>query len=80
MSDIDKKIRSRGPEDLGGALIEFHCQIRSADNARTVRRPSRFADLDANSANLLALRTRQLLGVQHLALAGRAEQSILGLF
>ena len=38
------------------------------------------ADLNAEGANLLALQTRQQLGVQSLAFAGQSEQSILGLF
>jgi len=38
------------------------------------------ADLNAEGANLLALQTRQQLGIQALAFAGQAEQSILRLF
>ncbi len=38
------------------------------------------ADLNAEGANLLALQTRQQLGIQALSFAGQAEQSILGLF
>ncbi|WP_460021423.1 flagellin N-terminal helical domain-containing protein [Magnetospira thiophila] len=38
------------------------------------------ADLNSEGANLLALQTRQQLGIQSLAFAGQAEQSILGLF
>ncbi len=38
------------------------------------------ADLNEEGANLLALQTRQQLGVQALSFAGQAEQSILGLF
>jgi flagellin-like hook-associated protein FlgL len=38
------------------------------------------ADLNAEGANLLALQTRQQLGIQALAFAGQAEQGILGLF
>lgn len=38
------------------------------------------ADLNQEGANLLALQTRQQLGIQALAFAGQAEQSILGLF
>ncbi len=38
------------------------------------------ADLNEEGANLLALQTRQQLGIQSLAFAGQAEQSILGLF
>lgn len=38
------------------------------------------ADLNQEGANLLALQTRQQLGIQSLAFAGQAEQSILGLF
>jgi len=40
----------------------------------------RLADLNEEGANLLALQTRQALGVQSLAFAGQAEQAILGLF
>jgi len=40
----------------------------------------RLADLNEEGANLLALQTRQALGIQSLAFAGQAEQSILGLF
>ena len=38
------------------------------------------ADLNEEGANLLALQTRQQLGIQSLSFAGQAEQSILGLF
>ena len=38
------------------------------------------ADLNEESANLLALQTRQQLGINSLALASRSEQSILALF
>jgi len=38
------------------------------------------ADLNSEGANLLALQTRQSLGIQSLSFAGQAEQSILGLF
>jgi len=38
------------------------------------------ADLNEEGANLLALQTRQQLGIQALAFAGQSEQSILGLF
>jgi len=38
------------------------------------------ADLNEEGANLLALQTRQQLGVQSLAFAGQSEQSILALF
>ena len=38
------------------------------------------ADLNAEGANLLALQTRQQLGIQALAFAGQAEQAILRLF
>ncbi len=40
----------------------------------------RLADLNEEGANLLALQTRQALGIQALAFAGQAEQAILGLF
>ncbi|MGB0748806.1 MAG: flagellin [Magnetospiraceae bacterium] len=38
------------------------------------------ADLNEEGANLLALQTRQSLGIQALSFAGQAEQSVLGLF
>ena len=38
------------------------------------------ADLNEEGANLVALQTRQQLGVQALAFAGQSEQSVLGLF
>ena len=38
------------------------------------------ADLNEEGANLLALQTRQQLGIQSLAFAGQAEQTILTLF
>jgi len=38
------------------------------------------ADLNEEGANLLALQTRQQLGIQSLSFAGQAEQGILGLF
>lgn len=38
------------------------------------------ADLNEEGANLLALQTRQQLGIQSLAFAGQSEQAILGLF
>ena len=38
------------------------------------------ADLNAESANLLALQTRQQLGINSLALAAQSERSILALF
>ncbi len=38
------------------------------------------ADLNEEGANLLALQTRQQLGIQALAFAGHAEQGILALF
>ena len=41
---------------------------------------SRFNDLRTRIANLLALKTRQQLGIQALAFAGRAEQGILAIF
>lgn len=40
----------------------------------------RLADLNEEGANLLALQTRQQLGIQALSFAGQAEQSILALF
>ena len=40
----------------------------------------RLADLNIESANLLALQTRQQLGIQALAFAGQSEQSVLALF
>ncbi len=44
------------------------------------RTQGRLADLNEEGANLLALQTRQQLGIQSLAFAGQSEQSILGLF
>jgi flagellin-like hook-associated protein FlgL len=38
------------------------------------------ADLNSEGANLLALQTRQQLGIQALAFAGQSEQSVLSLF
>jgi len=38
------------------------------------------ADINQEGANLLALQTRQQLGITSLSFAGQAEQSILGLF
>jgi flagellin len=38
------------------------------------------ADLNAESANLLALQTRQQLGINSLALAAQSERSVLALF
>lgn len=38
------------------------------------------ADLNEEGANLLALQTRQQLGIQSLSFAGQSEQGILGLF
>lgn len=38
------------------------------------------ADLNEEGANLLALQTRQQLGIQALSFAGQSEQGILGLF
>ena len=38
------------------------------------------SDLNEEGANLLALQTRQQLGIQALSFAGQSEQSILGLF
>jgi flagellin-like hook-associated protein FlgL len=38
------------------------------------------ADINEEGANLLALQTRQQLGIQSLSFAGQAEQSVLGLF
>jgi flagellin-like hook-associated protein FlgL len=38
------------------------------------------ADLNEEGANLLALQTRQQLGIQALSFAGQAEQGVLGLF
>ena len=38
------------------------------------------ADLNEEGANLLALQTRQQLGIQALSFAGQAEQGILALF
>lgn len=38
------------------------------------------ADLNEEGANLVALQTRQQLGIQALAFAGQSEQAILGLF
>lgn len=40
----------------------------------------RLANLNEEGANLLALQTRQALGIQSLAFAGQSEQAILGLF
>ena len=39
-----------------------------------------FADLNEESANLLALQTRQQLGLNSLALAAQSERAILSLF
>ena len=38
------------------------------------------ADINEEGANLLALQTRQQLGIQALAFAGQSEQSVLALF
>ncbi len=38
------------------------------------------ADLNEEGANLVALQTRQQLGIQALAFAGQSEQGVLGLF
>ena len=38
------------------------------------------ADLNEEGANLLALQTRQQLGIQALSFAGQAEQAVLRLF
>ncbi|NKD55807.1 flagellin [Haematospirillum sp. H4485] len=38
------------------------------------------ADLNEEGANLLALQTRQQLGIQALSFAGQSEQAVLGLF
>ena len=38
------------------------------------------ADLNLESANLLALQTRQQLGINSLSLASQSERSILALF
>ena len=38
------------------------------------------ADLNEEGANLVALQTRQQLGIQALAFAGQSEQAVLGLF
>ncbi len=38
------------------------------------------ADLNEESANMLALQTRQQLGIQSLSMANQAEQGVLGLF
>ncbi len=38
------------------------------------------ADLNEEGANLVALQTRQQLGIQALAFAGQSEQSVLALF
>lgn len=38
------------------------------------------ADLNEEGANLLALQTRQQLGIQALSFAGQSEQAIIGLF
>ena len=38
------------------------------------------ADINEEGANLLALQTRQQLGIQSLSFAGQAEQSVLSLF
>jgi len=38
------------------------------------------ADINEEGANLLALQTRQQLGISALAFAGQAEQGILALF
>jgi flagellin-like hook-associated protein FlgL len=38
------------------------------------------ADLNEESANLLALQTRQQLGLNSLALAAQSERAILSLF
>lgn len=38
------------------------------------------ADLNSEGAGLLALQTRQQLGIQSLSFAGQSEQSIMGLF
>ena len=37
------------------------------------------ADLNEEGANLVALQTRQQLGIQSLAIAGQQQQAILGL-
>jgi flagellin-like hook-associated protein FlgL len=38
------------------------------------------ADLNSEGANLLALQTRQQMGIQALSFAGQSEQAVLGLF
>ncbi len=53
---------------------------KSATASIIARLVSRFNDLRAWIANLLALKTRQQLGIQALAFAGQAEQGILPIF
>jgi flagellin-like hook-associated protein FlgL len=38
------------------------------------------ADINEEGANLLALQTRQQLGIQALSLASRSDQAVLQLF
>jgi flagellin-like hook-associated protein FlgL len=50
------------------------------DTLKTGADKLRLADLNEEAANLLALQTRQQIGVQALSFAGQSEQSILSLF
>ena len=58
----------------------FNFTQNLVDSLETGASKLTLADLNEESANLLALQTREQLGINSLALAAQSERSILGLF
>lgn len=86
ISDLDGALQSlrSNAQTLGSNVALLQTRLDFTKNyvsALTVGASKlTLADLNEEGANLLALQTRQSLGIQALSFAGQAEQSILQLF
>jgi flagellin-like hook-associated protein FlgL len=86
ISRLDKTIENlrAKSETMANNLAILQTRLDFTDNYVNVLQEGsdklRLADLNSEGANLLALQTRQQLGIQSLSFAGQAESSILRLF
>jgi len=86
ISELDSSLASlrASASTIGGnvALLQTRLDFTETyvDNLETGASKLTLADINEEGANLLALQTRQQLGISSLSFAGQAEQGILGLF
>jgi flagellin-like hook-associated protein FlgL len=86
ITEIDSALSTLRSEaqDLGSNTALLQTRLDFTDNYVNVLETGAgkltLADLNEEGANLLALQTRQQLGISALAFAGQAEQGILALF